>query len=203
MRYIPKPAEPAFFRAWKSRRSADWVPTYANLQKPEKPLLHRALIAEQGGLCCYCQSLVSADNSHIEHLLPRTLYPELQLDYANLLCSCGRPHGHTSMPDHCGHAKAEKELPITPLQQDCGTHFIYSSDGTIAPANSLDTPAAETIRILKLNSEELVAARKATIDTFIDDSGIDDWDSYARAFLADSPVPYISWLQALLPALDN
>lgn len=197
MRYITKHTEPAFFREWKSRRSEDWVPTYTNLQKPEKPLLHRTLIDEQEGLCCYCQSMVTPADSHIEHLQPRTLYPELQLDYDNLLCSCGRPHGAASMPDHCGHAKAEKELPITPLQPDCDVHFIYSSDGTISPADELDTAAAETIRILKLNSEELVAGRKATIDIFINDTDIDDWDSYARAFLADRPVPYISWLQAI------
>ena len=198
MRYISKQEEPESFRCWKSLSNDAWQPTYKTLQNPEKAILHASLIAEQEGLCCYCQGIVEPDNSHIEHLLPQSLYPSIALNYDNLLCSCGHPHKSKAIPDHCGHAKGEKELPITPLQPDCCSHFLYSSDGSIKPNPPDNQQAKDTIEILKLNSEELKKSRKSAIDALLDDSDVDNWEEYMRDFLADKPVAYISWLKSFL-----
>lgn len=198
MRYISKHPEPESFRRWKSLSNDEWQPTYKTLQNPEKAILHASLIAEQEGICCYCQGLVETNNSHIEHLLPQNLHPNKALDYENLLCSCGHPRKSKSIPDHCGHAKRNKELPITPLHPDCCSHFLYSSDGSIKPNPPDNKQAKDTIEILKLDSTELTKSRKFAIDALIDDSGIDDWEEYMLAFLADKPVAYISWLKSLL-----
>ncbi|MGK7925879.1 MAG: retron system putative HNH endonuclease [Spirulina sp.] len=89
MKYIKKNEEPEIFRDWKALANEDWQPNWdENFQSPEKPAVHRSLLREQGSICCYCGREITRETSHIEHLKPRSLYPDLALNYSNLLASC-------------------------------------------------------------------------------------------------------------------
>jgi uncharacterized protein (TIGR02646 family) len=92
MKFIRKQEEPANFTTWKQQASAEWQPNWDNFQKPEKVEVHEALLTEQGHICCYCGQRIARAESHIEHFRPRTSFPELTLNYNNLLASC---HGYT------------------------------------------------------------------------------------------------------------
>lgn len=84
----------------------DWKPSWDGLRAPEKSELHEALLREQDFICCYCGMRINRETSHIEHLKPRTTYPELALEYSNLLASCqGESEEPPPEPVHCGHKK--------------------------------------------------------------------------------------------------
>ncbi|MBD2326334.1 retron system putative HNH endonuclease [Alkalinema sp. FACHB-956] len=178
MRFIQKQSEPAEFSQWKQKANDDWQPTWENFQKPEKAIVHQALIAEQGHICCYCGQRITPTNSHIEHFQPRTLYPDLHLRYTNLLASCpGYPEAETPQPkqihrplqEFCGQQKGawyDPHRTVSPLQPDCTTYFRYTASGEILPTQ--DTSKADaaqtTIEKLRLDHIKLNNQRKAAID---------------------------------------
>lgn len=89
MKHIKKNQEPQNFTDWKKRANEDWQPNWKeNFQAPEKTEVHEALLTEQGYICCYCGRRIDYQSSHIEHFQPRKHYPELALEYTNLLASC-------------------------------------------------------------------------------------------------------------------
>ncbi|MCB4778931.1 MAG: hypothetical protein LGB53_04780 [Sulfurovum sp.] len=49
----------------------------------------------------------------------------------------------------CGNSKGNKNLPITPLDNDCETKFKYTADGYIL---GTDKDSEDTIEILQLNN---------------------------------------------------
>lgn len=171
MRYIDKADEPVDFAAWKrsgeSLGNPEWTPRYDQLQNPEKSSLKRSLMAEQSGVCCYCERPITDDDSHIEHIDPQSSVTgsARTVDYDNLLCSCLREKA-PGKPFTCGHARGDWYGPgyISPLEPDCASHFAYRDDGSMLPARANDHRAAETIARLRLEDPILKAMRKGALD---------------------------------------
>lgn len=171
MKYICKGAEPAAFAQWKAINPQATYHDLSDRQFPgsvlAKTALKQALIAEQGEICCYCECRIQPNNSHIEHFKPKgnRLYAALQLDYSNLLASCGiRPL--LGSDEHCGHKKGcdyTTDL-VSPLETDCSSHFSYQLDGTIGHT---DARGYISIRMLHLDSALLNRQRKSLIDYFL------------------------------------
>lgn len=176
MRHINKREEPDIFARWKAQANEDWRPTYADLRGNEKDAVHRSLLDEQGFICCYCECEIDKVHSDIEHLKPRNRFPEEQLDYDNLLCSCRGGEGSVRKP-HCNRGKGDWYEPdmVSPLQQDCGSYFIFTRDGQMLPANDPTKRAAaeETIRRLNLNCERLIHFREQVLDGVFQSFGED------------------------------
>ena len=84
--------------------------------------LRRALLNEQGYICCYCMSRISCYNSKIEHFKPQSLYKELQLDYKNLFIAC---KGNSSKEQFCDTHKANQELKKINLLEDIEKKIKY------------------------------------------------------------------------------
>jgi uncharacterized protein (TIGR02646 family) len=177
MRFIHKRQEPSAFATWKQKANADWQPNWENFQKPEKIIVHNALLEEQGHICCYCGQLIEPANSHIEHFQPRTHYPELSLSYGNFLASCpGYPtdeNQQTQPPklpqEFCGQKKgawSEPDLTVSPLDRDCASYFRYTEVGEILPTKEIPKAKAAgvTIQELGLNHAVLRLSRKRLID---------------------------------------
>ena len=173
MRYIRKGVEPETLSSWKAEANADWHPTWDGLQKPQKPALHRALLVEQGYVCCYCEARIDETESHIEHLRARSRREDLELEYTNLLASC---HGETENPPpklrHCGDKKKGwyeevlEERFVSPLDPQCVQMFRYAGNGQIMPAKDpvIAVKASFTIKLLSLDIPKLDRARKGAID---------------------------------------
>ncbi|MEQ8822079.1 MAG: retron system putative HNH endonuclease [Sumerlaeia bacterium] len=136
--------------------------------KVKRSLRHK-LVEEQGFICCYCNGRITEATSHVEHLKPRSLFPELDLSYWNLLASCGgsrSEQGLKNAPIHCGPAKGnwyDEEQFVSPLMRDCRRYFRFLASGQIEPAPGLSpeekSRAATTIEILRLNHPSLVRRR--------------------------------------------
>ncbi|NET25883.1 retron system putative HNH endonuclease [Okeania sp. SIO1I7] len=174
MKYIKKSDEPEDLAKFKASANEDWQPTYNDLRSKEKTNIHQKLLEEQGYICCYCGMEIDKENSHIEHLKPRSIFSEEQLNYNNLLASCQRER-EKKEPPHCGVKKAdwyEEKLMLSPLKPNCSDFFRYTGSGEILPANVLDKKEKEialtTIDKLGLDIDKLNAMRKAAIDGILE-----------------------------------
>ncbi len=203
MRHIHKSAqEPQALADWKSMASPDWQPAYANMPSHVKRELKRLLMKDQQGLCCYCESRLRDNDSHIEHFRPQASYPELSLDFQNLLCSC-QSNLRKGAPCHCGNAKGnwfDETLLISPLSPDCASRFRFTGDGHIHPADAHDQAARETIAHLNLDIPKLVARRQAALDTFLDPNLSDeDFSLFLQQCLSpdSEPPEYISAIRSV------
>lgn len=162
MRTIQKGPEPATLTQHRQQPHAD----YDNYT--DKAALRLALVAEQRGLCCYCQSRIRAtlEGMKIEHWECQTGHPERQLDYSNLLGACLGGHGQPEREQHCDTSKGNNDLcfsvcdPAHPIEQQ----IRYLGDGTIkADDGAIDKAVNE---VLNLNQSRLVNNRKAVLTAF-------------------------------------
>jgi uncharacterized protein (TIGR02646 family) len=166
MKHIQKQSEPENFKKWKEEGPRVYSGLSGNLKNEVK----KSLMTEQGYICCYCESSLVENDSHIEHVKPKNpnAYPELDLDYQNMHCSClDEKKGY---PLHCGPKKGnwyDEQLFISPLDANCETRFKFIIDGSIIDtANKNDNAAVETIARLGLDIPKLKALRKTVIDQF-------------------------------------
>lgn len=188
MKFIRKNAEPQALADWKGRANADWQPAYGDLQDPEKTAVKRALLAEQGGICCYCERAIGEEDSHIEHVRPQSDPAGDALDYGNMVCSCLRmpPAGNAEL--FCGHAKGEwfEASFVSPLEAVCERRFKYLETGDMAARDDDDAGARVTIEKLNLNCKYLRRARRKVIALFLDDLTDDELRSFVRAYLFEA-----------------
>ncbi|MDM8559374.1 retron system putative HNH endonuclease [Candidatus Parabeggiatoa sp. HSG14] len=158
MKQIKKADEPASLLTHRKKSHAN----YDNY--PEKDDLRDSLVKEQGYICCYCMQRIvpDAEKMKIEHRQPQTKYPELQLDYQNLLASCkGNDGGPKHLPRHCDTNKGDQEITIDPVDKlkNCERVIKYRRNGRIYS----DDPVInhELNDILNLNTQTLVNCREA------------------------------------------
>ncbi|MDE5959424.1 MAG: TIGR02646 family protein [Muribaculaceae bacterium] len=184
MKHIVKQAEPSAFSDWKSSYpNAEYEDLRDEAGFPgadaARLALRSSLIAEQHGLCCYCETRIDNGDFHVEHFRPKDRnrnpsFRPLQLVYDNLHACCRRvPNGIND--DYCGHKKSnvfDAQL-VSPLECDCSDHFQYDVNGHIA---GVDQRGNLTVAILNLDSSQLVASRKRIIEYFED---LDDDADYA------------------------
>jgi uncharacterized protein (TIGR02646 family) len=144
--------------------------------------LVNSLLEEQGYLCCYCGCrlpLTTVPSLILEHLLPisKPEFSCLLADYKNLLVACdggmrdpniNRFRGKKRL--HCDKHKGDDILPISPLDKDCESHFVYHQDGTVTAANGTKDEK-KTLSILNLcDVPSLKEARRAAISVIFDDN---------------------------------
>lgn len=175
MKFINKNSSPIAYDKYCKRKDA----AYSDLQNNNviKKVLKKSLLKEQGYICCYCGCKITEDNMIIEHLLPRSRYPNIELDYNNLLASCdgGRKkrtennkintQKNNIIPECCDSAKKNNEIKITPLMPKCEESFLFDDEGKIYPMPG-NTDAKDTINVLSLNAPSLNHKRKAAIEAY-------------------------------------
>lgn len=159
MRTIQKGQEPASLTLHRQQPHA----VYDNYT--DKVGLRTALIAEQRGICCYCQSRIrpNPDRMKIEHWQCQAEHPERQLDYDNLLGACFGGEGGKKESQHCDTRKGNQDLcfsvcdPAHPIEMQ----IRFSSGGEISSVDP-DINAAIN-KILNLNWIRLVKNRKSAL----------------------------------------
>lgn len=162
MRTIQKGPEPATLTQHRQQSHADYD-NYA-----DKATLRQALVAEQRGLCCYCQSRIRAtpEGMKIEHWQCQADHPVRQLDFSNLLGACLGGHGRPEREQHCDTRKGNNGLcfsvcdPAHPIERQ----IRFLGDGKIS-ANDAGIDAALNA-VLNLNLPRLVSNRKAVLAAF-------------------------------------
>ncbi len=168
MRKIDKGKPPEWFEAWKQAfedqhgRSADYK---SDFPQSEKRRLREQILKEQGYICCYCMCRIKIGSSHLEHFWPKDKFPDLDMDYSNMLASC---EGDTDGADHCGHRKNNwyDSRMVIPTQAGIESMFHYTPDGNIRPAgeNTLREVSKKMIYEFGLDSFHLVRNRRLAIE---------------------------------------
>ena len=171
MKHIVKQPEPEPFIEWKREDKMADRPNWNRVPGNIRRSVHSSLMEEQGFLCCYCEGWVDRESSHIEHFRPKSSsrYRDLQLDYANLHCSCGR-ESVEGEPRQCGFSKGswfDEHLMVSPLDADCEGRFSFTGDGRIHPAAG-DESAAQTIKRLALDLPKLDKRRQEVLHIYLD-----------------------------------
>lgn len=182
MKFIEKSVEPDSVTVWKNLANDDWMPSWSNLQNPEKSDLHSTLIADQKSICCYCEQHINCNNSHIEHFSPRSAGEVDPLEYSNLLASCG-PKDEHKQQRHCGDLKGSLDITdlVSPLRRSCERSFTFTADGRIA---GIDDSSRYTVEKLGLDVPILKAMRESAIEPFLDPNlTADELDVFVRAYL--------------------
>ena len=177
MRYIPKPKEneaPVSFRRWRANHPRA---KYSNFHNSAiKSELKDTYIERQAYLCCYCQTRIFNETSHIEHIEPQFGGESTKtLHYSNMAASCikdpqkkeGKPQFVKESIVHCGHARGTNEV-VSPYDPLCERLFEYSFSGEIRPNSKLKNKdekmlAINSIGYLRLNVPSLIVGRKIAI----------------------------------------
>ena len=162
MRTVQKGPEPASLTQHRQQPHADYD-NYA-----DKATLRQALVTEQHGLCCYCQSRIRAtpEGMKIEHWQCQAGHPARQLDFGNLHGACLGGHGRPEREQHCDTRKGNNGLCFSVCDP---AHHIerqirFLGDGTIKADDAAIDEALNTV--LNLNLPRLVSNRKAVLAAF-------------------------------------
>jgi len=130
------------------------------------PELRDALLMEQRYICAYCMRRIpvkdnnSNETSRIDHIKCREHYPELELDYNNMVICCP---GSIDGDFHCDKKKGNSDISFTPFD----IHFINTisyetKSGKIKSSNSVWNNEINTM--LNLNNTLLQLNRKQVIE---------------------------------------
>jgi uncharacterized protein (TIGR02646 family) len=162
MRTIQKGCEPASLTQHRKQANAH----YDNYS--DKAALRKALVEEQRGLCCYCQSRIRPDAAgmKIEHWQCQAEYPDRQLHYRNLLGACLGGEGRPNHEQHCDTRKGNQELCFNPAdpEHNIESRIRFLGDGRIQSSDAeFDRQLTE---VLNLNWGRLVRNRKAVLTAF-------------------------------------
>lgn len=188
MRRIIKGSEPTVLKSFKiNNPGADFNTLSKRRNAAIKREVKKSLIIEQLSYCCYCEDIIDVNrpsgsgvpvvSSHIEHFKPKSIYPNLSLDYNNLFASC-------QSNSTCGHKKGDQQINVN-LLSGAGLNFSYEFSGEIIGLNS---DASDAINKLNLNNDLLVRQRKKGID--------DTWRyMFVMARKGKSPRPYLEFLK--------
>lgn len=186
MKHIVKQREPEAFTDWRALANENWQPTYGDLVGEPKKAVKKALMAEQGYICCYCERRLNDDDSHIEHFRPQSDQAVDPLDFGNLLCSC-QNQIKKGEPRHCGNLKDDwfdPVLLVSPLEPGCENRFAFTGDGAIKPAVEHDRALSETITRLGLDIPKLNELRAKAIEPFLDiDLSIEEMQIFVSGYL--------------------
>lgn len=136
---------------------------------PVKSAIRAALVAEQGGVCCYCVGRIVADDSmKIEHRVPQSS-PRgsgLDLRWSNMLGACNGAQGQPRERQHCDTRKGDAEIALDPTDPSCVAQIAILPVSARVCSTS---PALqrEIDEVLNLNDEVLIERRKRAVDGFI------------------------------------
>lgn len=128
MRKIIKRDEPQEWRAYRQ--------THSKYQRQRA--LAAALFAEQGYVCAYCEGRITEERgkTRIDHLKPRSLYPERQMDYNNMvICCVGTNRGINGAEHCCDLRKRDREISFNLFEDDFFRTLRYTLAGEIHSSN--------------------------------------------------------------------
>lgn len=164
MRTIKKGIEPTCLREYRELEGER--ATYRGYSP--KNNLRSALVEEQGGICCYCCSEISADTDSmkVEHFWPRSKYSKLQLCYINLMAACKGNEGRKIRPkdQHCDTRKGSSEIELRILPELKKAEDVLYYDEHDGAVKCTDEEFDWQINcVLNLNHESLKSLRLGVI----------------------------------------
>jgi len=182
MKYIKKGVQPPALIAIHKDKTKTYKDVSDNLSVTPKITVKtdtlKALIRDQGSICCYCMQKISIDNltsasplyPTIEHYIAQSTVESksnnLDTDYKNMLVTC---HGNDKKdPEnkHCDSSRGSKKFEfLNPLDISCERVLGYAEDGSVFCLDSSNKVEIDNdIRVLNLNLQSLKDNRKSIIN---------------------------------------
>lgn len=164
MRKINKGLTPIELTNWANNNPK--VNEYEKLDKETRDSIRTACSQEQYYICAYCCKRIDGTSKTTvnEHIIPRAISPNMQLDFNNIVASC-------NTQGQCDSAHKDKLLPLTPLMNECEDELRFLISGEVEGKTQR---AIDTINVLNLGNRKLTETRKQIISTILcDDKGID------------------------------
>ncbi|GAB2698715.1 hypothetical protein GCM10011495_32760 [Hymenobacter frigidus] len=174
---LTKTGKPAILRLKSLQWTVDVLEYHVRKEKIPKVLFNKynhkqvklALVDETNGKCAYCESKVThVYPGDIEHIIPKSKFPDLAFDWENLTFSCSI----------CNNLKSDYYDPTYPVVNpyfDIISRHITSSGSLI-----IHMPGSErgelTHVLLQLNRGDLIERREEALQVFRK-----YLDSYAKA----------------------
>lgn len=201
MRTISKGPEPPSLTAWKRANS---YKHYTDLDGDIRRDIRDHALKEQFYLCAYCcQQIEDTDACHNEHIEPRKLKPNQELDYTNIVASC-------NTPNQCGKAHKSQSLPLTPLMMECETELRFKISGRV---EGMSDRATATIQVLNLgdherNNRALIEKRKQLSNALLwknsidPDEGLED-EELLEILIDELDQPQQGTLEPFAPVVIN
>ena len=160
MRQIIKD-EPRYFTTAKSKVALPKIKSAwedDNISNIRTQLRSDILLEEQKLLCAYCQKEIDEDskNSNIDHFKTRNLFPELTLNYLNLLVSCNTKERCSNFKDTHIKSRDEYDNIVNPACENPNEFFDYLPTGEIIAKN---VKGQYTIDIFNLQDKSLKECR--------------------------------------------
>ncbi len=178
MHSVQRSPEPDYFAEWR-RANRRW-------EDVDSRRIRDSLAPDFGPVCCYCEqpcgSLAGDDDPEqgetVDHFRPRNLFPELSLDWLNLMYCCHRCNrikgGKWPQPDdepnRASAASSDEFVPVTeyvnpnavPGTRPAGEFFDFNLEtGEIFPSPHINNVewhiARRTIDDIDLNDGKLAA----------------------------------------------
>ncbi len=171
---LPTPRELVAKHARPPQTKEEAASRWESFASKQKQKLQNILLAEQYHLCCYSELRADMHDLgyHIEHVQPKSKYPQRTFDYHNLAASALKSDPdlktfkQNKLQTFAGDAKGEEyqaNLFISSLQQGCSNYFSYRN-GEIEPSPNLNPQQREqakyTIKTLNLDCPYLDNLRK-------------------------------------------
>lgn len=165
MRKINKGTEPLSFKNYKRRNSKQQYGEFKDTIVKQD--ICQACAIEQYFLCAYCCKAISGcldKDTMNEHIQPRHYFPQLSMDFNNIVASC-------TTQGQCDSTKGSQILHLTPLMDECETELAFRLTGEVYGKTER---AKDAIEILKLNNPKLCENRKRAIEGVL-------WNIHARS----------------------
>lgn len=111
-----------------------------------KSYIKESLLAMSHNKCAYCEcSIVDGIDMHIDHFYPKSLYPQLVVDWNNLMPAC--PHCNRNKKD----VDPIRTPIINPTKEDPKEYFYLKDYRYMCKHGQDDMKAKNTIGIFTLN----------------------------------------------------
>lgn len=138
---------------------------------PVRTALREHIWKEQGCCCAYTEIRLEADACHIDHYRKRNLFPELTLDYTNMLVACNAESYSAKHKDKTVTCKADYDNLINPLVDNPSDYLEFTWTGTVCAVGQCKK-GEQTISYFNLNERSLRERRKTALlqmKTMLDD----------------------------------
>ncbi|MCT4673696.1 MAG: TIGR02646 family protein [Prolixibacteraceae bacterium] len=173
MRNINKGNEPRVLMNYKAQGGKSYKD--GSLQITD---IQEQLLKEQKGLCGYCMDRISAipgrvPKMNVEHILCREHYPDLELEYTNMLGVCLGGSENRGGKLHCDKSKDRNGIhyelkKLNPLNSDVESLIQFLESGKIKSVND-DKEVEKDIEALNLNEDFLRINREKILKRLKDD----------------------------------
>lgn len=133
MHSVPRSAEPDFLADFRAAKSQ-----WDDMDGPERQRIRTELIRDFGEVCAYCEQLCyrpsrarKPNDESIEHFRPLSLFPELWLDWLNLIYACRM----------CNQNKGGKWPGSRDNYDEVSNRILSSEDSRYSPAPGYINPS--------------------------------------------------------------